>query len=552
MTSSSTTDSSSKKRSQSCFTHLSNKELLISPTTSNFPPHSGNKTGHNSLSSSQGRLAKSACFDIKSSTQPNQWTFTKVIEWGKSRGLDDFTPEKFVEHEITGDVLLELDVNSLKETDLSDFGHRVRVMKAIEELKKTFQTHHQPHPAISPFFEQNQSSSSPDPVGSEHSHQIPSRNETRYLSKSSSDAFQIGHRSSHDSWSPISKPFIGSRAEDPAERAIESLNRTLSIDVDLNKSTKRGKIIYHPRYVEDVVNFFQPPASQLESVGALINVAVETLEGIRQDMRAGFVFSLQTHKTLDIKVDINAPIVIIPQDVTLHDCQHIILDAGHISDKFRVELKLLLGKSLEQCLSALDEPKGYAEIHLIERISLSFNVFNCIVDNTPSLTRFKVQGDLPQLRVNFSDNKYRILMSMIEVALPRFTSSQGSTGYESLNKLKNFPADPNHAPLKSTQSKKAGFGMSSLFLDDSSFSFDLGEDAQGNESIQQTTNAAQEDEFFEVPELLQEEQSLNFRRNNFQLEFTVGKLILSIFKTDKETGEDQKLVDSVLEGFFFV
>ncbi|MBW0469311.1 hypothetical protein O181_009026, partial [Austropuccinia psidii MF-1] len=352
---------------------------------------------------------------------------------------------------------------------------------------------------------------------------------------------------------------------------------------------KHMEIIYHPGYVEDVVNFFQPPASQLESVGALINVASETLEGIRQDTRAGFVFALQTHKTVDIKVDINAPIIIIPQDVTLHDCQHIILDAGHISvfsnlvppehlksikfkqnrrysdvdfmqlesmmyDQFRVELKdtqLLLGKSLEQCLSALDEPKGYAEIHLIERISLSFNVFNCIVDNTPSLTRFKVQGDLPQLRVNFSDNKYRILMSMIEVALPRFTSSQGSAGHASLNKLENFPADPNNVPSKSTQSKKAGFGMSSFFLDDSSSSFDLSDDAQGNESIQQTTNTAQEDEFFEVPELLQEEQSLNFRRNNFQLQFTVGKLILSISKSNKETGEDQKLVDSVLEGFFF-
>ncbi|MBW0583757.1 hypothetical protein O181_123472, partial [Austropuccinia psidii MF-1] len=224
-------------------------------------------------------------------------------------------------------------------------------------------------------------------------------------------------------------------------------------------------------------------------------------------MRAGFVFALQTHKTVDIKVDINALIVIIPQDVTLHNCQHIILDAGHISvfsnlvppehlkritfkqnRRYSDDTQLLLAKSLEQCLSALDEPKGYAEIHLIEQISLSFNVFNCIVDNTPSLTCFKVQGDLPQLHVNFLDN------------------NQGSAGYESLNKLKNFPADPNNAPLKSTQSKKAGFGISSFFLDDSSSSFDLSEDAQGNESIQQTTNAAQEDEFFEVPELLQEEQ----------------------------------------------
>ncbi|MBW0513205.1 hypothetical protein O181_052920 [Austropuccinia psidii MF-1] len=275
MNSSSTTDSSYNKGSQSRLSsriepHLSNKELLIS--------HS----------------AKSAHFDIKSSTQPNQWTVTKEVEWGKLSGLDDFTLEKSVEHEITGDVLLELDVNSLKEIDISAFGR-----------------------TQSPFFNQNQSSSSPDLAGSTHSHQIPSRNDfdgpltvnqnsnssftrpyhsnlkypyqsyyptpdtkldagqeelephlsqnslvskqssiqlhqkqssdplTRYQSKSSFDAFQIGHCSSHDSWSPISKPFIGSRAEDPAERAIESLNPTVSIDVDLNKSTKRGKKSKH-------------------------------------------------------------------------------------------------------------------------------------------------------------------------------------------------------------------------------------------------------------------------------------------------------------------
>ncbi|MBW0520971.1 hypothetical protein O181_060686 [Austropuccinia psidii MF-1] len=158
-TSSSTTDSSYNKGSQSRLSsriepHLSNKELLISPTTSTFPPASGNKTGHNSLSSSQGHSAKSAHFDIKSSTQTNQWTVTKEVEWGKLSGLDDFTLEKFVEHEITGDVLLELDVNSLKEIDLSAFGR-----------------------TKSPFFNQNQSSSSPDLAGSMHSHQIPSHND---------------------------------------------------------------------------------------------------------------------------------------------------------------------------------------------------------------------------------------------------------------------------------------------------------------------------------------------------------------------------------------
>ncbi|MBW0536336.1 hypothetical protein O181_076051 [Austropuccinia psidii MF-1] len=50
-------------------------------------------------------------------------------------------------------------------------------MKVIKELKTISQTHHQPHPAISPFFDQRQSSSSAYPAGSTHSHQKASCNE---------------------------------------------------------------------------------------------------------------------------------------------------------------------------------------------------------------------------------------------------------------------------------------------------------------------------------------------------------------------------------------
>lgn len=68
---------------------------------------------------------------------PTTWTVEQVVEWGKQTKLDDFTLSKFTEHEITGDVLLELDLNTLKEIDLTAFGRRVRVNKAIQDLKKS-------------------------------------------------------------------------------------------------------------------------------------------------------------------------------------------------------------------------------------------------------------------------------------------------------------------------------------------------------------------------------------------------------------------------------
>jgi len=42
---------------------------------------------------------------------------------------------RFAEHEISGDVLLEMDVAMLKEIDLIAFGRRVHIYNAIKELK---------------------------------------------------------------------------------------------------------------------------------------------------------------------------------------------------------------------------------------------------------------------------------------------------------------------------------------------------------------------------------------------------------------------------------
>ena len=42
----------------------------------------------------------------------------------------------YTEHEISGDVLLEMDINTLKEIDLPAFGRRVHINNGIKELKR--------------------------------------------------------------------------------------------------------------------------------------------------------------------------------------------------------------------------------------------------------------------------------------------------------------------------------------------------------------------------------------------------------------------------------
>ncbi|WVQ80062.1 hypothetical protein IAT38_002163 [Cryptococcus sp. DSM 104549] len=64
------------------------------------------------------------------------WSVDDVVAWAQAKGFDDAICEKFREHEITGDVLLELDANLLKELDIPAFGKRMRIASAISELRR--------------------------------------------------------------------------------------------------------------------------------------------------------------------------------------------------------------------------------------------------------------------------------------------------------------------------------------------------------------------------------------------------------------------------------
>ncbi|KAF9445830.1 hypothetical protein P691DRAFT_244057 [Macrolepiota fuliginosa MF-IS2] len=83
----------------------------------------------------------------KEKPHPSEWTLEDVVDWLKSKGFDQDVCDKFTEQEITGDVLLELDVNLLKtEIGIMAFGKRVRISNAITELRRppsiTYSDHH--------------------------------------------------------------------------------------------------------------------------------------------------------------------------------------------------------------------------------------------------------------------------------------------------------------------------------------------------------------------------------------------------------------------------
>jgi hypothetical protein len=101
------------------------------------------------ISGTNGQAASGAS-STNEKKHPTEWGVPDVVDWLKTRGFDEDTCDKFVEQEITGDVLLELDAALLKsELGIMAFGKRVRIANAISELRRP--------PSINYNYSDNQS-----------------------------------------------------------------------------------------------------------------------------------------------------------------------------------------------------------------------------------------------------------------------------------------------------------------------------------------------------------------------------------------------------------
>lgn len=98
-----------------------------------------------------------------------------------------------------------------------------------------------------------------------------------------------------------------------------------------------------------------------------------------------------------------------------------------------------------------------------------------------NLTRFKIAGNLPSLHVNLSDSKYKALMRLIDVCVPKFDDM----GHKAVQ-----PTAPPQHNLPTFQIPVGLFGSASPDLDVEDQEPD-GEDEDGN---------AQNDIFFEAEE----------------------------------------------------
>ncbi|KFA74354.1 hypothetical protein S40288_06674 [Stachybotrys chartarum IBT 40288] len=336
------------------------------------------------------------------------------------------------------------------------------------------------------------------------------------------------------------------------------------------------EVVWNPNFVVGIADFFRPPERHMDSITALMESASATVEGFREQTRAGLEFALEEHKTINAQLDLQAPLIIVPVSITTKNSTCLIVDAGHIHvnselvdqstikeiqskqsqtysdedfkrlesamyDKFIVKLtstQVLIGPSITETKKQLDNRDGDPRMHIVEQINVDFVVETSILPKAPNLTKLKVSGHLPMLHATVSDSKYKNLMKIIDVAIPKFHNAQKPGTEPPPDQKPSRPRLVSSVSSRSRRKSERGRRQSTAFqfmqpstavvLNDMDDDDDNFEDANEGENTQQ----------------------LKVQQRSFQFKFKVDTLKGTLYRSDPDGKKpDALLVELVAQGF---
>ncbi|KAJ3408710.1 hypothetical protein HDV05_004781 [Chytridiales sp. JEL 0842] len=220
------------------------------------------------------------------------------------------------------------------------------------------------------------------------------------------------------------------------------------------------QVIVNMKAISAIIDFFARPAQSMGTISTLKTVAQDTLQGLTAQTRAGIEYAIAEHRTVDLKIDIAAPIFIIPESCSEVETNVLLVDAGHLLvesnlisketkkhieerqgssltpddvlklesllyDRFTCKLssvQALAGRSVSECLLEASNPSTQTSLHVLEKVDISFNIELCILPKLANHTKMAVAGKLPRLHINLSDRKYKTIMSIVDL----LTKKQGA------------------------------------------------------------------------------------------------------------------------------
>lgn len=348
-------------------------------------------------------------------------------------------------------------------------------------------------------------------------------------------------------------------------------------DIAVVAKLKPLEVIWNPNVVVGIVDFFRPPERHMDSINALMETAGATVEGLREQTRAGLQFALDEHKTVNAELDLQAPLIIVPVSITSENSTCLILDAGHIHvnselvdrstykdiqskqrqsfsdndlkrlesamyDRFLVKLtstQVLIGPNIDDTKAQLSYAKDASPYHVVQQINVDFVVETSILPKAPNLTKFKVSGHLPLLHATFSDSKYKSLMRVIDAAIPKLGDDA-----ELQLPIAEHPKDVARKRLPSSASNKSKNKAAKSRRQ-----------STAHQVLQPHTAVVlddldDDDDDFEDASDGADDEHLKIQQRIFQFNFKVDTLKGSLYRSDPEKMKpDTLLVELVAERF---
>ncbi|KAM8801927.1 intermembrane lipid transfer protein VPS13A isoform 1-T1 [Rhynchonycteris naso] len=220
------------------------------------------------------------------------------------------------------------------------------------------------------------------------------------------------------------------------------------------------EMIYDARTVNSIVEFFRPPKEV--NLAQLTSATLTKLEEFRDKTATGLLYIIETQKVLDLKINLKASYIIIPQDGIFSPMSNLLLlDLGHlkVTSKIRSELPdtkqggARLEEIMHRAYDSFDVQLTSIQLlysrvgenwkearklnvstqHIL--IPLHFNVefSKAMVFMDIRMPKFKILGKLPLISLRISDKKLQGILELIE-SIPKPT-----------------PATEVHAPVKPFQ-----------------------------------------------------------------------------------------------------
>ncbi|EGC37154.1 hypothetical protein DICPUDRAFT_94146 [Dictyostelium purpureum] len=211
-------------------------------------------------------------------------------------------------------------------------------------------------------------------------------------------------------------------------------DKKLDLLVELNMDPLN--IIITKPLIMKIVDFFHDPNLDITNIS---NRAGAHIEDYKERAKIQLQDAIDNHKILGLSVNIQAPVIYLPEDVSNDRSNVLIVDLGNFKvqsdnsslikgkavsnttendlyDKFNVSLnsiQVLLSDETKSILSNTGDRSLKKQQNIINKFDIQLSIFSSIQQDNLSMTKLKIKGELPRFDFYLSDKKAKQLLCIL-------------------------------------------------------------------------------------------------------------------------------------------